>query len=279
MTQVLTFGLLLEAAGLHCSEVRLLRHQDRRYPGHASPYVMWRDDRRRFEAYQQTQSFANAAVLDAPYWASFVGLPDRETLFVGLYRVSNVAPLPDDRRHPVDGRLEAAGSCNFYRLELSESLIEFSGRLLIDWGAGYRSWIQRADRRPKAIVELRKEFSEPEFPGFSSFLCRLSEIDAMPRGWLSALSSTRGVYLLTCPRTREQYVGSAAGSVGFIGRWRDYALTGHGGNIALRSRDASDYQISILETVGSGATETDILQLEALWKTKLQSREMGLNRN
>ncbi|TWF41176.1 hypothetical protein [Neorhizobium alkalisoli] len=48
---------------------------------------------------------------------------------------------------------------------------------------------------------------------------------------------------------------------------------------ALKSRDASDYRVSILETVGSGATNADLLTLEALWMNKLLSRKLGLNRN
>ncbi len=85
--------------------------------------------------------------------------------------------------------------------------------------------------------------------------------------------------MLTCPKTREQYVGSAAGADGFHGRWLSYARDGHGGNVGLKSRDPSDYQVSILEVAGSVATFEDILAMEALWKQKLQSREMGLNKN
>ncbi len=40
-----------------------------------------------------------------------------------------------------------------------------------------------------------------------------------------------------------------------------------------------DYQVSILEVAGTSATTEDILQMEVLWKKKLQSMEMGLNRN
>jgi hypothetical protein len=87
------------------------------------------------------------------------------------------------------------------------------------------------------------------------------------------------VYLLTCPRTREQYVGSATGEGGFWQRWLGYFDTGHGENVELKSRKPSDYQIAILEVAGSDASTEDILRMEALWKTKLQSREMGLNRN
>ncbi|MFX8523724.1 hypothetical protein ABTM10_19505, partial [Acinetobacter baumannii] len=80
-------------------------------------------------------------------------------------------------------------------------------------------------------------------------------------------------------RTREQYVGMASGAGGFLARWREYSATRHGGNVGLKSRDPSDYQVSILETVGISATDADLLALEGRWKAKLQSREMGLNRN
>ncbi len=56
-------------------------------------------------------------------------------------------------------------------------------------------------------------------------------------------------------------------------------LTGHGGNVALKSREPSDYQVSILEVAGSYANIDDILKMEARWKQKLQSQEMGVNRN
>jgi hypothetical protein len=88
-----------------------------------------------------------------------------------------------------------------------------------------------------------------------------------------------GIYLLTCPKTKEQYVGKATGENGFYQRWLEYFHTGHGGNVALRSRDPSDYQVSILEVAGTSATEYEIATMETRWKLKLQSREMGLNRN
>jgi hypothetical protein len=62
-------------------------------------------------------------------------------------------------------------------------------------------------------------------------------------------------------------------------RWLDYFRTGHGGNVALKSRDPSDYQVTILEVAGTAASEADIGKMETRWKEKLQSRAMGLNRN
>lgn len=276
---MLTFGALLDLAGIPRSSVRLLRHQDNRYPGHPSPYTLWRDHRLRFEKYQETQGFRDAPFLNAPIWASFVGVPGKETLFVGLYSSELIGLLQQDRPHPVHGGIEAAGSCNLYSLTPMPALAEYAGRLWIDWGDGYRAWIQRGDKKEKPIVELRRTFSEDPFPGFSSLILNLSDIETIPVSWRAALSSTRGIYLLSCPRTREQYVGMAAGTEGFLGRWREYFASGHGGNVGLKSRDASDYRVSILETVGNNATVADLLSLEVRWKAKLLSREMGLNRN
>lgn len=276
---MLSFGDLLDLAGIARHEVRLLRHQDNRYTGFRSPFVLWRDDRQRFEAYQETQAIGDAGQLRAPYWASFVGAPGKETLFVGLYAASLVGRLAADRPHPVTGGVEEAGTCDFYDLRLLPALEEYAGRLWIEWGKGYRAWIQRGDRVPKPVVELRRIFAEDPFPGFAALAIDLSQVETIPRNWTDALTATRGIYLLTCPRTREQYVGMAAGAEGFVGRWREYFASGHGGNVGLKSRDPSDYRVSILETVGTSATTGDLLGLESRWKDKLQSREMGLNRN
>jgi hypothetical protein len=45
------------------------------------------------------------------------------------------------------------------------------------------------------------------------------------------------------------------------------------------SRGAEDYDVHILQTVGSGAELEDIYAIETLWKNKLGSRVRGLNRN
>ncbi|KAB1086274.1 GIY-YIG nuclease family protein [Neorhizobium galegae] len=275
---MLTFCGMLDLAGIERKSVRLLRHQEN-FPGRPTPYTLWRDAPSVFDTYQETQSVNFEGGLRAPLWASFVGLPGPETLFVGLYSAEFIGLLSEDRVHPLSGRVEEAGSCNLYRLERRQELSEYIGRLWIEWGKGYRSWIQRADSGSKPIVELRRTSGEDPFPGFNQLILKLSEIETVPVSWSAALSGTRGIYLLTCPKTREQYVGSASGENGFLGRWREYFATGHGGNLGLKSRDPSDYQISILETVGSSASLDDVLRLEVRWKVKLMSSELGLNRN
>lgn len=273
----LRFNMLLAQAGIDPADVRLLRHQD--IVQGKTVYRLWRDFPAGFEEYQSGQAAAQRARFAAPYWASFVASPGGETLFVGLYRVEACTNVAAPFVSPLLQTPVPAHEVDLYALSPMAELSEFIGMLTIDWGDGARSWVQRADRQDKAILELRRAILEPEFPGYGAFMAQLSELESLPLSWRTALSASRGIYLLTCPRTNEAYVGAALGSDGFWGRWLDYARSGHGGNVGLKSREASDYRVSILETVASSATETDILVIEARWKAKLQSREMGLNRN
>jgi hypothetical protein len=275
----LKFNALLSQANIAPIAVRLLRHQDGRSAKGRTPYELWRDDRPMFEAYQEAQSLENRSKLRADYWASFVVTPSGETLLAGFYACRYLGVNEVERVRPHAAGTDPVGSCDVYSLALDERLNDLAGRLVIDWGNAQRAWIQRADNQDKVVLLIRETFREPDFPGFARFISPLSKVEELPAAWVTALSSSRGVYLLTCPKTREQYVGSASGAQGFHGRWLSYARDGHGGNQGLKSRDPSDYQVSVLEVAGSTATTDEIIAMEDLWKRKLQSREMGLNRN
>jgi hypothetical protein len=200
-------------------------------------------------------------------------------MFVGLYRARYIGISEVDLVSPTTGETDRAGTIHRYDVVEEPYLCEYAGRMFIEWGDAKRAWLQRGDRKYKPIIEIRREFTEPAFPGYLEFVENLSRMPLLPAGWISALSAVRGVYVLTCPRTKELYIGSAIGEAGFFGRWSDYARDGHGGNIQLKSRDRSDYQVSILEVAGSGANSQDILNMESQWKKKLQTRAMGLNSN
>lgn len=275
----LRFNALLAQAGIAPALVRLLRHQDSRSAKGRTPYELWRDDRPAFEFYQDGQSIGNRTKLTAPFWASFVVTPAGETMLAGFYGCRYVGTNETERHWPHAVGFDAVGTADVYELTLDSRLNDLAGRLIIEWGEGGRAWVQRADNQDKVVMEIRQAFREPDFPGFARFISPLSKVEGLPVAWTAALSASRGVYLLTCPKTREQYVGSATGADGFHGRWLSYAQDGHGGNVGLKSRDSSDYQVSILEVAGSAATVEEILGMETLWKRKLQSREMGLNKN
>ena len=269
---------ILQAEGFGLSDIRLLRHQDNRSEKGRTPYKLWCDNRNQFDAYQTTQGINNESKMRAPYWASFVGTPNDETLFVGIYRVQGKKLLETDTPKPHMEGVDKAGSCHVYDLALESRMNDLIGKMVIEWGEGTRSWMQRADNQNKRIIELRREFKEEDFPGFLNFIKSLSELHRLPTGWVNVLKSSKGIYLLTCPKNGEQYVGSATGESGFLGRWQEY-FNGNGGNEGLKSREPSDYQVSILEVAGTAATPDQIRNMEGLWKRKLQSREMGLNRN
>ena len=275
----LRFNALLAQTEIAPSSVRLLRHQDKRSAKGRTPYALWRDDRPAFEVYQEGQSFGNRSKLCAEYWASFVVSPGGETLLAGFYSARYVGVNTEERGWPHTEGSDPIGSCDVYALTLDDRLNDLAGRLVIAWGDAERAWIQRADNQDKIVLQVREAFREADFPGFAKFLSPLSKVEGLPAAWAATLSASRGVYLLTCPKTKEQYVGSATGAAGFFGRWLAYVRDGHGGNVGLKSRDPSDYQVSILEVAGSAATIEDILAMETLWKQKLQSREMGLNKN
>jgi hypothetical protein len=232
-----------------------------------------------FELYQSTQAIANRKKLTALFWAVFIVNLNDETMFAGVYAVEYRGLLDQDTPKPHMDGIDRAGSCDIYALTLQDTLNDLIGKLFIDWGPGALAWVQHADRKDKPVTELRRAFQEPAFPGFLNLLQPLSTLGKVPMSWIGALRSSRGVYLLTCPKTKEQYVGSATGEEGFWGRWQEYIHTGHGGNQGLKSRDRSDYQVSILEVAGTSATADDIRTMEGRWQSKLQSREMGLNRN
>lgn len=275
----LTFNTILENEGIDPATVRLLRHQDQRADKGKSPYSLWRTAPDQFVRYQSLQDFGNRARLgDAGFWAAFVVTPEDQTLFAALYRVTYQGVLEDDRPRVFAEGIEEAGSCDRYHLAPDPRLAAYEGRLVVDWGPGTRSWIQRAERQPKPVREIRAAIVDPPFPGFIAFGTRLSQLDTLPPAWVTALSSVQGVYLLTCPETHTQYVGMATGEAGFWGRWQAYR-DGHGGNVAMAARGPTDYEIAILEVAASTATPAEVMAREALWKRKLHSREAGLNRN
>jgi hypothetical protein len=273
---VLTFNAILEGIDIDPQGVRLLRHTPDRYFGRTL-YTLWRDGHPDFLTYQSMQNVKTRERLNALYWASFVVTPSRSVLFVGLFQVALAGMWPVGSVDPVT-RHDATG-LDRYDLSLVEASTPYIGRVYIEWGGSAISWVQRAHNQPKPIVEFTRDIKDEVFPGYMRFISNLSAIEGLPSGWLALLRAAKGIYLLTCPRTKEQYVGSAYGEEGFLGRWLSYVRDGHGGNVGLKSRDPSDYQVSILEVCGSALTNDDIIQIEGLWKDKLQSRDMGLNRN
>lgn len=273
---MLTFNDLLTLGGIDTAKVRLVRHQDGRL-GAGRLYESWRNNRDAFEDYQSVQGRDVFPIGDL--LASFVVTEARRTVFVGMYRVDAVGTCPPGS---IDALLKNDISGNFkYDLHLVDDLADYQDMVVIDWGPGARTWVQKAANQPKPVIEIAQQY-EPRFPGFRVFVRPVDEVPTLPSGWQQVLRSVKGVYLLVDLDSGQQYVGSAKGADSLMGRWMDYAAGGDGGDVALKSAARGgprNYQVSVLEVVDQNTPDETIEQIESYWKTKLLSRRFGLNRN
>jgi hypothetical protein len=267
---MLTFNAILKD-NIDPKNVRLVRHQDARAAVNCTPYDLWRAGDGRLELYQRIQSKERFDV--GGLLASFVVTPSGDTLFVGLFRVDGMGVAPPGTIDPVL-REDRAG-LHFYDIQREERLSEYAGHLIIEWKE--RAWVQHADRQDKPVLEIRKEVKDEAFPGFTRFCSDIDQIEAIPLAWQEVLKHVRGVYLLVCKETGKQYVGSAKGDESLWGRFREYARTGHGGNVELKRLGLKNFQATVLEVVNSDTQEIE--QIEEAWKKKLMSRQFGLNKN
>ena len=139
---------------------------------------------------------------------------------------------------------------------------------------------------------LREPYSGRSFPGLEDINLSFEELETLVRnsnpGWMAALSSVKGIYLITDITTGKRYIGSAYGDQGIWSRWRSYVATGHGGNVELRALVSyptleycrKAFRFTLLESRPALTSDDVILAREAFWKDILLSRgDFGLNRN
>ena len=275
-----TFNDLVRKGGLDLKAVRFMRHQDSSAKKGRTPYELWRDNRAEFDRFQSSHALpVHRTLKTSTHWASFVRTPQGGTMFIGFYCARYIGLNSNDELSATSDAIFEAGSLYMYEVIPDPFLAEYVGRIFIDWGKGDRAFVQLASSQEKPILEITREYSDPVFPGYLQFTQNLSQVLLLPRSWIDMLMFAQGVYVLTCPRTKELYVGSASGAGGFFSRWKEYALTGHGGNVQLKSRESSDYQVAILEVAGSAANSDDIIAMESRWKEKLQTRAKGFGLN
>lgn len=208
-------------------------------------------------------------------------------IFGGLFQVNTVVPKV----------LGGPG----YELKPLHQYSEYIKRLIIklERPVGrdlYLRWyekLQDSKLNPE-IYELAPDTKLGTFPGYQNIRLRHHELQRIiandEPSWKDALSSVKGVYIITDLSNGKLYVGSASGEAnGLWQRWAGYAhlLNLTGGNKELEQLRSAlgdkhiidNFQYSILEIFDPKTNAETILQRESFWKLALISREHGMNRN
>lgn len=267
--------------------IKLVRHQS---ANHDTKYL---HKLKMLDFYQSLQS--NDVFGNCEYILSFLGQEGNKAIYIGAYKVDGksnfnklVAKVPDDFPY-----MEFLNQPLIqYDLKRENRMDDLIDRLVIEWGNASRSWFQWLTKdNSKSIVEVLPDGYVKDFPGFDEILLTFDELYTIinnpvsNRIWHTMLSSVSGVYLITDLKDGNQYVGSASGNFGILGRWMDYAKSFHGGNtrlISLLNTDLNRYkhfQYSILRTLPKSLTKNEVFSFEQNYKQKLGTRAFGLNGN
>lgn len=208
-------------------------------------------------------------------------------VFGGFFSVSKVVP-------------EIIGGPG-YKLTALPEYSEYIKRLIIKLERPigrdlYLRWykhLQTSNLNP-AVHELAPDTKLGTFPGYQHVRLKHHELQRIisndEPSWKDALSSVKGVYVITDLSNGRLYVGSASGeSNGLWQRWSAYAhlrnLTGGNKELErLRHHHGDDhiinnFQYSILEIFDPKTKAETILIRESFWKLALDSRAHGMNEN
>lgn len=232
-----------------------------------------------FDDWQTCQTRHN---FNRPFVVSLTQVPGTyRWLFAGIFRVGNYVVKQEHRQF------------YYYELDRLASTADFEGRLIVSSSYTNRQSFllgeTLADVLPvHELMAHRMTF--PQFPGFKQVNISKQELDAYVEhgtaSWRTALSSVKGIYLITDTKTGKLYVGKADGEGGIWARWCQYAATGHGFNKALMdelgikaSERQNDLRFSLLEIADIQSGPGEIERRESHWKQILLSRMTGYNRN
>lgn len=172
-----------------------------------------------------------------------------------------------------------------------ETLLEYQkyfGRLIIKFKNKATNMIRLAN----SVLEdcevfqiLPDIFDNDIFPGYEKVNISWQELSRVvsKESWKTALQNQKGIYLITDKLTGKMYVGSAYGGNMMLGRWKSYVNTGHGDNVELKKLEFNyikqNFQYSILDIFKSTVDDQIILSRESWWKSVLQTRKFGYNKN
>jgi hypothetical protein len=249
-----------------------------------------------FNAYQRTQTKKlEKAMTSAAYVASFIGHEPGKALFVGLYSIGASKPMTLDEyweeeaykemkvKYDMRGFTEEDGrsSILWFDLRLTEFYASWKGKLIVEWPPPELSWWRRAHRNTMRVLAILENSAlDPAIPDWRETVFEWEELRDLSPRWKGKLAEWRGIYYIFDTSDGKGYVGSASGVENLLGRWLNYAASGHGGNSLLRNRDPRHFRFTILQRVSPDEDVNDVTRLEATWKKRLHTGSPdGLNEN
>lgn len=271
------------------SRIKLVRHSSdvqpdsliyNKYKG--SVYKLYRTDYALFKEWQSEQSDSKMKNVD--YLVVFLAEEGCECRFIGVYR--NYGP----KRVTGNGVSE-------YAIEEVEGFEGLKDKVVIDWGKGTLSWMQnwQSTKNVRRIDQVNTGDDIPYFIRYEDVILSFSQLQKVveDKEWKSKLESLNCVYMILDKETGKQYVGVTYKDMkpgiknGILGRWTEYAKTGHGNNkllVALLTEKGISYadqnfQWTILETLPLNVTPKVAIDRESLYKKKFGTREHGYNEN
>ncbi|MFD0871718.1 GIY-YIG nuclease family protein [Paenibacillus residui] len=270
--------------------IKLVRHQHKVYS------METLHDRGFICFYQSNQS--KDVFKDCNYILAFIGAGGTKAKYIGAYEKIGSGEYLERAAISLPSGFPYQDIFNNheygykYQLKKIDLLKDLENRLIIDWGKSTLKWDQWLGKgESKKVVEIYPEGYVNAFPGFDQIILsyqQLRKIIKNPdanRQWHLMLSSVSGVYLILDSVDGRQYIGSASGEEGILGRWRNYADIPHGHNALLKElleRDPERYnsfQFSILCTLPRSMPKSIVVSQEQIYKQKLGSRAFGLNAN
>lgn len=294
----MNFNDLLDRKKIDPSQVIVLRHRPPEPElGKVLPWLA-ADRPEIFNAYQQTQGAKlEKAMKDIPspgYVASFIGNEPGQALFVGLYSIGASKPISQEeywqipayiemKAFGMEGFTEKEGrpSVLWFDLALTDFYAQWKGKLIVGWPPPERSWWRRAHRNDIPVLAVLEESAlDKKMPEWKEIILSWEQLRFLPNRLKSVLREWRGIYYIFDVSDGKGYVGAAYGDGNLLGRWTDYASTGHGDNRLLRHRVPQNFQFSILQRVSPDMEPKDVIELEGTWKKRLHTRQpYGLNDN
>ncbi len=299
---LMNFKDMLQKQGINPENVIVCRHCPRE-PGLKKVFpwlVIEKPDI--FNAYQQTQSgikVENAfeSLVGYGYVAAFWGHEPSKAVFIGLYSIDSSKTLTSETfmEIPAYKEIEKFGgkrwfteeferdrpTVRWFELVLTDFYSHWKGKLIITWPPPERSWWRRAHKNDLLVLSVHEEsVLDAKMPEWRDINFTWEELKVLPTRWKQLLSQWRGIYFIFDASDGKAYVGSAYGNSNLLGRWENYAATGHGNNKLLRNRNPDSFQFSILERVSPDMDTNEVIRLESSWKDRLHTRSpSGLNEN